>query len=198
MQGIATIDRQPNSDTVAIWLTSRSGVEVGNTNAVVSNMAKDPSAIEKVRSLTRCCAVLVTEGSMLDGLPIEGEPLTVSDIAALVDATEVRQHAILAAIEDYKRRSRSKTLAEPRFLPSPSAGDFRPTEDTASQRAFTTANFIGKAWSRWLATDEERRRRTAQPKTGLTPWIMPADLNSADLAAFPAEFAVRLTVQPSV
>ncbi len=106
--------------------------------------------------------------------------------------------AILEAVADYKRRTRSKTLTEPMFPPSPRAADFQPAEDTASQRAFTTANYLGKVWSRWLKTDEERRRRTARPKRGETPWIMPDDLNAPEVAEFPSAFAAPIHEQPLV
>jgi hypothetical protein len=173
-------------------------VEVSHTNAVVLNAANDPGALEKVRSLTRCCAVLLTDGSVPDGLPVEGEPLTSADIDAMVAATEEHQQAILEAVADYKRRTRSKTLIGPTFPTSPQASDFQPAQDTASQRAFMTANYLGKVWSRWLVTDEERRRRTARPKTGETPWIMPEGLNDPEVAVFPAAFAARVHEQPVV
>lgn len=198
MRGIATIDRRSDSDIIAVWVTNRTAVEVSNTNAVVIDASKDPDAVEKVRSLTRCCAVLITDGSVLDGLPIEGPLLTTADIDAMVTATEEHQRAILEAVADYKRRTRSTSLREPMFPPSPQAADFQPAADTASQRAFTTANYLGKAWSTWLKTDEERRRRTARPKTGETPWIMPDDLNSPEVATFPALFASSVHEQPLV
>ena len=198
MRGIAVIDRQTDAEQIAVWITSRAGGEAHNTNAVVVNAANDPDAVEKVRSLTHCCAVLVTGGSVIDGLPVEGEPLTSADIEAMVSATEEHQRAILEAVADYKRRTRSKTLTEPTFPPSPQAADFQPAVDTASQRAFTTANYLGKVWSRWLKTDEERRRRTARPKTGETPWIMPDDLNAPEVAEFPSAFAARIHEQPLV
>lgn len=155
-------------------------------------------AVEKVRSLTRCCAVLATDGTTLDGLPIDGEPLSVADVAVLLDEVEAQQARILEAIIDYKRRTRSKALIEPTFPARPAHEDVTPSEDTASQRAFTTANLVGRAWSTWLKTDEERRRRTVQPKTGKTPWIMPEEMNSAAVPDFPEQFAARLHEQSLV
>ena len=95
MRGIATIDRQPGSDSIAVWVTQRSAVEVFNTNACEIDAAKDPSAAEKVRSLTRCCAVLLTDGSVIDGLPVEGGPLTTADIDNLA-AYYASQPAVLS------------------------------------------------------------------------------------------------------
>jgi hypothetical protein len=198
MRGITVIDRQAGAAQIAVWVTSRNGAQASNTNAVVIDADGDPDAIEKVRSLTRCCAVLATDGTTLHGLPIEGKPLSVADVAVLLDEIEAQQGRILQAITDYKRRTRSKTLIEPTFPARPAREDFTPSEDTASQRAFTTANFVGRAWSTWLRTDEERRRRTEQPKTGKTPWIMPEDMNSAAVPDFPEQFATRLHEQPLV
>ncbi|HWJ68023.1 MAG TPA: hypothetical protein VNT31_15220 [Nocardioides sp.] len=198
MRGIATIDRQPGSDTIAVWVTNRTGSEVTNTNAVVIDVPEDPRAMDKVRSLTRCCVVLATEGSDLDGLPIEGEPLTMADVTLLADATTERQQAILDAIAAFKKRGGSKAHREPIFVSAPDRAAFTPREDTPSQRAFTTANYFGKVWRAWLTTDEERRRRTARPRTGETPWIMPDDLNQPELVEFPDDFATRAHEQALV
>ena len=87
---------------------------------------------------------------------------------------------------------------EPVFPTSPTPDDFRPEADTPSARALATANFLSRAWTRWLQTDEERRRRTAHPRTGETPWIMPEAMNTPALEPFPAEFAGRLHEQALV
>ena len=108
------------------------------------------------------------------------------------------QEAITDAIIDYKRRTRSKNLVEPVFPPSPTPDDFRPEADTPQARALATANFLSRAWSRWLQTDEERRRRTAHPRTGKTPWIMPEAMNSPGPEPFPDAFADRLHAQAPV
>ncbi|HEX8510221.1 MAG TPA: hypothetical protein VF635_12105, partial [Propionibacteriaceae bacterium] len=190
-----TIDRQLGSDTIVVWVTNRSSGEVKHTNAVEVDAVE---AVKALRSLTRCCAVLVTEGSVLDGLPVEGDPLTTADIDAMVAATEEHQRAILTAVGDYKARSGSKALVSPNFPPSVQATDFQPADDTAVERAFTTANYMSRAWRRWLTTDEERHRRTARPKTGETPWIMPEALNAPEVAVFPAAFAARFHEQPLI
>ncbi|RBY97548.1 hypothetical protein DQ237_00945 [Blastococcus sp. TF02-8] len=198
MRGIATIDRQPDTDAIAVWITNRLATEVSNTNAVVIDAANDPDAMDKVRSLTHSCVVLVTDGSVLDGLPVKGEPLTRADIELLVASTHEHQQAILDAIAAFKRRGGSKAHKEPTFPVAPDPADFVPAEDTPSQRALTTANHFGHAWRMWLRTDEERRRRTARPGTGQTPWIMPTDLNAPELAEFPEAFAARVHEQALV
>jgi hypothetical protein len=199
VRGIATIDRQPGSDIIAVWLTSAvEPFRAGHVNAVLINAASDPEAIKKVRSLTRCCGVLVTDGSSIDALPLVGEPLTIGDIEDLVTETESHQEATLAAIAEYKRRTRSASLKDPVFPVSPKAADHTPLDDVPSQRALAAADFLAKAWSVWLRTDDERRRRTARPKTGETPWIMPAELNSPDVAELPAAFAAKINEQALV
>ena len=198
MRGIATIDRQPGSDTIAVWITSQGALRAQNGNAVVIDAARDPEAMEKVRSLTRCCAVLVTEGSVLGGVPVQGDSLTPADISALVECTKEHQQAILDAIAEFKRGGGSKAHKEPTFPEPSSADDFVPSEDTPSQRAFTTANYIGTAWTAWLQTDEEHRRRTARPKTGDTPCMMPNEMNSPKVVVFPPAFAAKVHEQALV
>ncbi|MDP3970024.1 MAG: hypothetical protein Q8Q02_17300 [Nocardioides sp.] len=199
MRGIVTIDRQPDSDQIAVWVTSRADPsKTTHVNAVVIDAADDPDAVRKVRSLTRASVVLVTDGTDLPDLPIEGDPLTVADIEDLVAETDRTQAAILDAIADYKRRTRSKNLVEPVFPMPPTPADFRPEANTPPARALATANYAGRAWTRWLQTDEERRRRTTHPRTGETPWMMPDAMNSPALEPFPAEFAGRLHEQALV
>lgn len=199
MRGIAVLDRQPGTDAAAVWITSRRlGVDPANVNAVVLDLASDPDAIEKVRSLTRCCAVLATNGTTLEGLPIEGEPLTEADLDSLLAEIAEHQQRITDAVKAYKTQTRSRTLAEPLFPPAPNAGNFVPDEDTASRRAFMLANYVGRVWGSWLKTDEERRKRTVQPKTGTTPWIMPEDMNEQSAPDFPPVFAAVVIEQPLV
>lgn len=199
MRGVATIDRQPDSSTIAVWVTSRSlGDAASNVNAVVIDTAEDPDATEKLRSLTRCCVVLATEGTTLDELPIEGEPLRVADLDTLAAEIAEQQRRIVEAIQLHKARTRSKTLTEPTFGDPVRVEDFTATEDTASARAFALANFAGRIWTSWLRTDDERRKRTVQPKTNASPWIMPEDMNSQTTPDFPAKFAAGLREQALV
>lgn len=199
VRGIAVLDRQPGSDAAAVWITSRGlGLDVANVNAVVLDLASDPDATEKVRALTRCCVVLATNGTTLDGWPIEGEPFVEADLDSLLAEIAEHQQRITDAVKAYKSRTHSKTLAEPLFPPVPNAEDFAPDEDTASRRAFMLANYVGRVWGSWLKTDEERRRRTVQPKTGATPWVMPDDMNEQTTPDFPPAFASRVIEQPLV
>jgi hypothetical protein len=198
MRGICTIDRQPGSGTIAVWITGRADITASHTNAVVIDVTTDPDAMEKVRSLSRCCVVLSTEGTKLDGLPIDGDPLTRADVSDLLTEAEESQRRILDAITAYKRRTRSNSLVEPTFPPSPSLNQFKPETDEPSARAFATANYVRSAWTVWLSTDEERRRRTVQPRTGTSPWIMPEEMNGSTVPDFPARFASRLREQELV
>lgn len=198
MRGIATIDRQPNSETIAVWITGRTDLMAHHTNAVEIDAANDPNAIEKVRSLTRCCVVFATEGSVLDGMPIEGAPLSIADVAALLSEAQEAQTRILGAIADYKKRARSSALVAPTFPKPPTLDRFRPETPDASTNALAAANYVSAVWNVWLRTDEERRRRTAQPRTGKTPWIMPDSMNAPTVADFPTRFAARLREQALV
>ena len=136
-------------DGLPIWVTSASEGQPRHVNAVVIDTATDPDAVEKVRSLTRCCSVLVTKGTDLDGLPIQGAPLDESDIAGLVTATETHQEVIAAAVAEHKRRTPSSSLKAPTFPTTPNPADHVPVEDTASGRAFAAANYLAAAWTAW-------------------------------------------------
>lgn len=193
MRAIATIDRQPANDEIVVWVTSRvEGLRALNTNAVRSDAAEDLLAMDKVRWLTQDCVVLLTEGSTLDGLPVEGLCLTLDDVEGLVSETEVRQRAIVSSVRDYKRRTNSGSLKEPTFTASPHASDFPPPDTTAVQRTLAAANFVSRAWTVWLETEEERRRRTVSPRTGVSPWMMPDELNSPHIAPLPPLLSARL------
>jgi hypothetical protein len=63
-------------------------------------------------------------------------------------------------------------------------------------RALNAANYVRDAWSAWLLTDEQRMRRTINPRTGTTPWIMPDELGSPTLAEFPPEFTQLVKPEP--
>lgn len=154
--------------------------------------------MDKVYRLTRCCVVLVTAGSVLDGLPVKGESLTITDIDALVAATEAHQESILDAVSAYKRRTRSSSLKNPSFPKSPTASDFDLVNNNPIQRALSTANYARRAWTVWLQSDEERRSRTIRPRTGETPWMMPEDLSSPGIASVPATLAPRFHEQSLV
>lgn len=167
-------------------------------NAVSIDLAKDPDASAKVRSLTRSHVVLVTDGTTLDGLPVDGELLTVEDLTDLIAETEEQQTLILEAVDAYASRTRNRSLVPPEFLPSPKREAFQPAEDTPTQRAFQTANYLAQAWTAWLTTDEQRRRRSIQPRTNETPWIMPVDMSSSEVAPLPPAFAKRTRAQPLV
>jgi len=198
VRGIATIERHTVHGTFAIWVTNRSGssLEAANTNAVVIE-GDDPLAWEKARSLTRCCAVLITPSTTLDGLPVAGTPLVLDDIFDLLQEIEKHQRRILDIVADYNR-SRRTSLVPPDLPALPSHIDLAPPAPKVGGMALSVANFVGRGWSAWLKTDEQRRRRTVQPKTGTTPWVMPEDMNGAAVPDFPPGFAERLYVQPLV
>lgn len=224
MRGFVTIDRQPGSSIVAIWVSARIGggsVDQGwaddedglprgadtrpiNVNAVVVDVDLDPSAIDKVKSLTRCAVVVATAGSVLDGLPLSGEPAYVADFEALLDETEAQQRRILEALDIYATNISPKTgkvlkprsIVRPDWLPRPSPEQFKPHGDSAPARALATANFVCAAWRYWLASDDERRAR-ALP-SGRTPSRMSPELRSPIVPDFPPRFASTLREQNAV
>jgi len=58
------------------------------------------------------------------------------------------------------------------------------------------AGVVSRIWTNWLISDGERLRRTTQPRTGRTPWIMPGDLNQPELLALPPALTEKLRPEP--
>ncbi len=223
MRSFVTIDQQPGSGIVAVWVSARTGgggidepdsyevdrpsgtdTRPSNVNAVVVDMRTDPRAAEKVRSLTRSAVVVATTGSVLDSLPVDGEPMNVSDFEALLDEAEEQQRRILAALDVYSTRTstrtgkvlKAKNIVRPEWLPRPNSAQFRPVEDSAPHRALATANFVCAAWRYWLASDDERRSRAKA--SGRTPSRMTPDLRSPIVPDLPPGFANSLHEQDAV
>lgn len=195
MRGIAIIDCQPAGQGIAIWCTSRSprlATQAINVNAHSIDADSGRDAKEVVRSLTRCRAVLATDGSDLEGLPIEGQALRPTDLVDFASEIEERRRAILAAIDDADASNGTK-LVRPRFEALPSPDRFEPTEDVPVSRAFALAEHLRALWIAWLLTDTERQRRTGQRSLA-----MPSELSDPEVPDFPDGFASRLTEQALV
>lgn len=64
-----------------------------------------------------------------------------------------------------------------------------------TDRALSVANYLATAWRRWLKAEEERLRRTTDGN-GTTPWMMPPELGSQELAELPIELASRAVPEP--
>lgn len=192
MLGFAIVDRQPEATATAVWLTTHAGgTTVQHTNAVV--IAHDDVRYEtKLRALTADRVVVVTEGSEANGL--FSAVLALAALDNLAAETAARQELIEKAIGDYAAETKNKNLVVPEYLPSPPP----PTElfPEPQLRALAAANYVAAVWSRWLATEDQRLRRTADPRTGKSPWIMPSNLAQPEIAAFPPNFGNALTPEP--
>ena len=191
MLGFAAVDRR--SETVAIWLVSRTDpTEASSTNAVVVDLAGE-HALKKVHSLTRERVVIATPGSDLTGLPIsDGHPTAL--LGEFIDATRTHQRAIVEAVRSYAASRKGQKLVEPTFPAEPQLPENWP--ETCQDRALELAGLVGRAWTNWLVSDGERLRRTTQPRTGRTPWIMPGELNQPELLALPPALAEKLRPEP--
>lgn len=195
MHRFVTIDRQGEGEEIALWTTTlTSPTGASHTNAHVFDL-RDGDSLRKIRAVTAHCPVLITPHTTLDDLPPTGPILTIKHIEELVEFTEVQRSAVLAAVDDYKRRTRSKNIVAPEFAKAPRATDYLPASDEPGKRALALANFLAAAWNAWLTTEEQRLRRTVRPKTGETPWMMPDHLNSPVLAWFPPELSQLLEVE---
>ena len=178
-----------------MWCTSRSprlSTLAVNVNAHSIELGTGDDAREIVRSLTRCRAVLATDGSDLESLPIDGKPLRPDDLIEFALEIEERRRAILAVIDDADIRNGTK-LVRPVFAELPTPDRFDPTEDAPVPRAFALAEHLRALWIAWLHTDTERQRRL-----GRTSLVMPPELSDPEVPDFPGRFAARLTEQPLV
>lgn len=190
MRGFAVVDLQPEDAQIAVWIVSKSPpAAAGNSNAVVLGR-DDPALQAAVRSLTRLHAVVITEGSIVDGLPVDGDHLTVNDVQDLLYETRyVREQAL--GVARYLRRK------PPAFVPLPNPDFFRVSEDTPAQRALQAANFLGRAWSAWLDTDQHRRRYCANARVAGAGVLSP-DLDAPEPMLFPPGFQRRVIAQALV
>lgn len=192
MMGFAIVDRQPQADATAVWLTTHmDGATVQHTNAVVLDHADDRYD-KKLYALTADRIVVLTDGS--DAQELFAQPVTIGALDEIITAAAVRQRRIEEAISAYAAKTKSKNLVIPMFPSAPElpvAGGAEP-----QLRALSTANYVSAVWRVWLLTEEQRVRRTREPKTGDTPWIMPADLNAPDIEPFPAAFTAGVKPEP--
>lgn len=186
MLGFAIVDNQPTANATAVWLTCRiEGSRVNHTNAVV--IAHDDERRDaKVRALTADRAVVLTEGTTPPLL--FAHTLGIGAFDGLIDETSAHQRLIADAVADYVTRNRNRKLAMPRF-PKVAPKVMVEERDEPAYRALSLANYVAEVWAAWLVTDEQRVRRTVDPRTGEPPWIMPDELGDPMLAEFPPEFA---------
>ena len=184
MLGFAIVDNQPAANATAVWLTCHlDGSQVSHTNAVVI-MHDDERHDAKVRALTRDRAVVLTNGTK-PPIPFD-HALNVEAFDGLIDETSAHQRLIADAVAAYAARTKSPNLVMPEFSSAPNFTiDDR---DEPAYRALSVANYVAQVWSAWLATEMQRVRRTTDPRTGKTPWIMPDALGSPLLADFPPKF----------
>lgn len=195
MLGFAIVDRQPKAESTAVWLTCRlEGSRVNHTNAVVI-AHDDDKHDEKVWNLTADRAVVLTDGTKP---PIEFEhAITIDVLDGLLDETFELQQRIIEAIADYARRTKNKNLVAPVFARA--RVELQPGgRDEAAYRALSAANYVRDAWAEWLGTEEQRVRRTINPRTGKPPGVMPDELGSTELADFPAVFGKLVLPEPLV
>ena len=191
MLGFAAVDRR--SASAAVWLVSHTATaEAGSTNAVLLNLA-EPDAERKVHALTRDRVVVLTPGSDATGLPLSF-PQPASLVEDLVAATRAHQQAIVAAVHAYAADRKGQKLVAPTFPAEVSPPEVWP--DAPEHRALDLARWLARVWTNWLISDGERLRRTIQPRTGKTPWVMPEELNQAGLLILPSVLADALRPEP--
>ena len=179
MLGFAAVDRR--SETVAIWLISRTDpTEASSTNAVVVDLA-DEHALKKVHSLTRERVVIATPGSDLTGLPIsDGHPTAL--LGEFIDATRTHQRAIVEAVRSYAASRRGQKLVEPTFPAEPQLPETWPATCSwpasvwpcPARRSCAIAGPPGPSSSRRsvsLSGSDGGRRRCSPPSSGCSRFV---------------------------
>lgn len=192
MLGFAVVDRQPSAGETAIWLTTHvGGTTVQHTNAVV--ISHDDDRYEKkVHALTAGRAVVLTEGTTAGKL--FRHAVTASYLDDLVSETAARRQLVEKAITEYAARTKNKNLVVPDYPSPPTPPTEKPAEPQL--RCLACANYVATVWSGWLLTEEQRLRRTTDPRTGKAPWIMPEELANPDVAELPPAFSEQLQPEP--
>ncbi|WP_445159828.1 hypothetical protein ACTXG5_16505 [Mycobacterium sp. Dal123C01] len=195
MLGFAIVDRQPKANATAVWLTTRveGSLQVNHTNAAVVQH-DDERHDAKVWALTADRVVVLTQGTTP---PISfAHALGIEAFDGLLDETAARQQLIADAVTAYAQKTRSRNLVIPNFSTD------RPKltideRDEPQFRALSVANYVAKVWRAWITTDEQRVRRTINPRTKKPPWIMPEELGDPAVAEFPPVFAELAKPEPT-
>ena len=190
MLGFATLDANPRCDTSAVWLTSRVAPDLAEHTNAVSIQDSDASSERTMRALIADRILLLTPGSQAPSFAAGA--LTVDDLSVFRDEIEHLQERIISAITEHSTRARNGNLVRPVFARFPRPEEFDMSSESPTKRALETANFLAKLWTCWLSTEEQRRRRSINPKTGTTPWIMPEEMNAQTIAELPPVFAERV------
>jgi hypothetical protein len=124
-------------------------------------------------------------------------PLAIDALTGLIDETSAYQQRIIEAVADYAKRTKNKNLVAPIFARD--RAELKPDgRHEPAYRALSAANYVRDAWAAWLATEEQRVRRTINPRTGKPPGIMPEEMGSTTLADFPPEFGKLVLPEPLV
>ena len=194
MLGFAVVDSQPSSDATAVWLTSRVASDRTDHTNAVTLANDDPDKERKFESLLAGRIVLLTPGSKTPA--VVSNAATVEALETFREEIEQLQSRIVEAVTNYSEHTRSKNLVRPTFSPTPSTRDLDLSGRSPAHRALATANLVGGLWTCWLKTEEQRRRRSIDPKKGTSPWIMPDDMSAVDVAELPPSLSDETRPQP--
>jgi len=182
--GFAIEYRLSQAFATAVWLSGREDSRVGHTNAVAIDHY-DERYDYKIWAVTTDRAVVVTAGS---APPRTFEhKLDIELFDGFIDETAARQMLIVEIVTEYAERMKNANLLILEF--SSVLSTFRPDErDEPQYRSPSVASSLPVVCSGWLSTDEQHLRRTVQPRTGMTPWIITEPANGPELGAMSPDF----------
>lgn len=194
MLGFATVDSRPGAGTTVVWLTSLvSDRGADHTNAV-DVADSDPDRLMKLDSLISNSVVLMTKGS--EPPDIVAYSISLESIEGLLSETERQQQRISEAIMAHGRKTHNKNLVQPSYPKAPVPNEFELDAEDPICRTLGTANYLKSVWNSWIATEHQRVRRSTSPRTGETPWMMPADMSSTTIDELPVSLDGTLRPQP--
>lgn len=196
--GFAVVDAHPDCEEIAVWLVSLiPGNHVAKTNAVlVEDRHGGGRRDDQLRALTRDRIVVETPGS--GPLPeFIDQPSSWGLVLRFGQIVQQHQDAIIRSVDDFARQAKNRKLARPDFSALPDLDSFVPGK-SAVLRALETAVVLEAVWRCWIESEDERVRRTVNPRTGKTPWMMPHELNDHLVNVLPGDLVSASRVQAVV
>lgn len=167
MLGFAVIHAVDDSEGPAVWLVSRQGDHVANTNAVVLDPLRSDVTAQLLGLVTNRYILFTPKTSpavaSLQALRVDPIPL---DTFAEGVANELEGLKGRFDVEKKRRRdARQSAIIEPRWPALPK--HYEAPADTSHMAALHLANHLGRLWSAWLQVEALRSLGRSYPAENL-------------------------------
>jgi hypothetical protein len=187
---MAVVHRE--SSKLAVWclaMTGPSSVEA--VNAVVL----DADECARVEGILHRQVVVGRVEDMPEGLPARSVRSVDDVVEALRAATDELRQEIVAAIASHDKRNRTRLVRPDWVCRQPGELGALPTD--LARRTLAQANLVKARWQEWLDAEKQRLRRSRSPRTGESPYIMPAELSMLNARPLPPSLGVDDLVVPT-